>query len=375
MPLEYLGEFEGFNINLNDPDTFGFIEAKIIVPNNILIPLLPFKYRGMTIHPVGSWIGIYFSEELKAVENLGYQIQILKLYKLSKTDLFSEYVNRFFEIKRNSTGSAKFIAKMLLNTLYGYFGRKLTMIDTKNILTKDLGYYLTKYSVFSIININDKISTLLLSNNLDYTLLNELNSEMSIDIQSPFRKVQSNVAIASAVTAYARIAMMRYKLISGINIFYFDTDSIFTDKPISEHLIGDDLGLMKDELNGGIIKKAYFLGIKKYGFVDDSNIVKSVFSGVERNSLTFNEIESIAKGNIILKTISNRFYKDFKSLNISISTSSLSIKFDTFKTLKDNFYYPIKVHISLRNRFSFYERLIISRVRSLINKFKSLIEA
>jgi hypothetical protein len=306
---------------------------------------------------------------------LGYEIQILKLYKFSKEDLFSEYVNKFFEIKRTSSGPTKFIGKMHLNTLYGYFGRKQTMIDTINILTKDLGNYLTKYTVFSIININDKISTILLSNNLDYSLLNELNNEIDTNIQSPFKKVQSNVAIASAVTSYARIAMMKYKLIPGIKIYYFDTDSMFTDKPLPEYLIGDGLGLMKDELKGGIIKKAYFLGIKKYGYIDSNGHTKSVFSGVQRNSLTFNEIESIANGNIIHKTISNRFYKDFRSLDISIKPSSLSIKFDTFKLLKHNIYYPINMEISLRNRFSFYERLIITRIKHLIKKFKNLIES
>jgi hypothetical protein len=112
-------------------------------------------------------IGI-IREELKIVAEMGYNIQILKLYKFSKDDLFSEYVNKFYEIKRISSGPTKFIAKMHLNTLYGYFGRKQTMIETKNILTKNLGEYLTKYSIFSIININEKISTLLLSSNLDY---------------------------------------------------------------------------------------------------------------------------------------------------------------------------------------------------------------
>jgi hypothetical protein len=54
MPLEYLGVFEGFNLDLKDSNTFGFIEAKIVVLDNTLIPLLPFKYKGMTIHPTGS---------------------------------------------------------------------------------------------------------------------------------------------------------------------------------------------------------------------------------------------------------------------------------------------------------------------------------
>jgi hypothetical protein len=374
MPLEYLGEFEGFNLDLNDPDTFGFIEAKITAPKGIEIPLLPLKYKGMTVHPNGTWIGTYFSEELKTVAKYGYKIQILKLYKFSKVDLFTKYIEFFYNIKKNSTGSLRFIAKMHLNTLYGYFGRKLLMIETKNIFNKDLENYITKYSIFSIITINEKISTLLMSSNLDYDLVNELNNVLKIDIVSPFRKVQSNVALASAVTSYARIAMLKYKLIPGIKIFYFDTDSIFTDKPLPNYLIGDDLGLMKDELNGAFIKKAYFLGIKKYGYIDSNNVTHSVFSGVERNSLTWNEIESIANGNIIHKTVSNRFYKDFKSLSIAINISKLSIKFDTFKILKHNIYQPIKINFSLRNKFSFYERLILTRIKIFIRKFKHLIE-
>ena len=163
--------------------------------------------------------------------------------------------------------------------------------------------------------------------------------------------------------------MMKLKILLiklGINIYYFDTDSLFVNKPLPDYLIGDGLGQLKDELKGGYIKKAYFLGIKKYGYIDNNEITKSVFSGVERNSLTFNEIESIAKGEIVHKTVSNRFFKDFKSLDISIKSTTLSIKFDTLKIYKNNVYYPIKINISFRTKISFYERLIISRIRLLI---------
>ena len=37
---------------------------------------------------------------------------------------------------------------------------------------------------------------------------------------------------------------------------------------------------------GKFIKKAYFLGIKKYGYVDSDNVTHSTFSGVEINSLS-----------------------------------------------------------------------------------------
>jgi hypothetical protein len=108
-------------------------------------------------------------------------------------------------------------------------------------------------------------------------------------IKSSNRIVKSNVAIAAAVTAYARIHMIYYKLLPGT--VYTDTDSIFTTDTLSENFIGSELGQMKDELNGKVIQEGLFLGLKKYGFwyLDDFNnkIESSVFAGVKRNSLTF----------------------------------------------------------------------------------------
>ena len=152
----------------------------------------------------------------------------------------------------------------------------------------------------------------------------KLNKNTNLELISNFRSVKSNVAIAAAVTSYARIEMMKLKTLLtslGIKIYYTDTDSLFTDKEIPSFLIGKDLGLLKDELNGGVIKKAYFLGIKKYGYIDDNDNVHSVFSGIERNSLSWNEIESIANGFTIIKESSIRFYKNFSNLNITIKNS------------------------------------------------------
>jgi hypothetical protein len=80
------------------------------------------------------------------------------------------------------------------------------------------------------------------------------------------------------------LKMLLIKL--GIKLYYTDTDSIFTDKEIPDYLVGKDLGQLKDELNGKFIKKGYFLGIKKYGYIDSDNNIHSIFSGVERDSLT-----------------------------------------------------------------------------------------
>jgi hypothetical protein len=52
MPMEFLGEIDGTKVKLEE--VFGFAEAKITTPEDIPIPLLPFKVDNETLHPLGS---------------------------------------------------------------------------------------------------------------------------------------------------------------------------------------------------------------------------------------------------------------------------------------------------------------------------------
>jgi len=71
-----------------------------------------------------------------------------------------------------------------------------------------------------------------------------------------------SIAIASAITAYARIHMSQFKNNSEYNLYYSDTDSAYIDKPLSGDLVNSKvLGLMKLE---NIIEKAIFLAPKVY---------------------------------------------------------------------------------------------------------------
>jgi hypothetical protein len=180
----------------------------------------------------------------------------------------------------------------------------------------------------------------LVENNVNIDILKALNCDLELNLKSPppslpcfagwVGEVKSNVAIAAAVTSFnaARIHMIKYKI--SQSIYYTDTDSIFVDQPLDENEIGKELGLMKDELDGCIIKKAVFLGIKQYGYYyyDKNNIKqeKSVFAGIEHNSLKFNEIEELFNNNIIQKYIPCRFYKSFKDLTITIKSVKITIK-------------------------------------------------
>ena len=376
MPLSIIKKHEDLS-GINLSNFFGFALAEIYCPGPTIIknPVLPYKDEktGKTIFPRGSWTGTYFSEELKAVESLGYSIRLIKGYEYSKEDLFTEYVKHFYEMKRDSEGASRFIAKMHLNTLYGIFGRKKDLIETKVINKDEFKDYLVNRSVKSIVELNNK-AILLLQNNIPVRLLsliNEYTSDLSSgSIQSYLTQVKSNVAIASAITSYARIHMMQYKL-DG-HIFYTDTDSIFTNKPLDLTLIGKDLGLMKDELGGLVIKEAYFLDIKKQGYwyldKKGNRIEKSTIAGIPRNSVSFDEVKSLVKGSVLTRDIDNMFYHDFSKLDIHIKKHKVSISFHPSKKLQGNEYLPPKVNTL--NNFDKIKRMALSYSKRYLAFFK-----
>jgi hypothetical protein len=267
-------------------------------------------------------------------------------YAFTKAKIFKDYVNYFYNIKKKSDGAKRFIAKMHLNQIYGVFGRKLDLLETINIHRNMLPWFLFNRVVSEVITVTPTISTILVKNNLNLSSLSDLNEELKINLKSSQYPVKSNVAIAAAVTSYARIHMMQFKLED--TIAYTDTDSIFTTAKLQDHMVGKELGQMKDELNGCIIKEAYFLDIKKYGYyyLDKNGVIKnsSVFSGIDRDSLTFDEVRNIFNGVVLTKTSKERFVKTFKTLQIKVITINISINFNPFKELLDNVYQPVTVH-------------------------------
>jgi hypothetical protein len=101
-----------------------------------------------------------------------------------------------------------------------------------------------------------------MSSNLDFYLINEIKSDTGLELIYNFRNIKFHVGIAAAVTSYPRIEMLEFKTLPAIKIYYTDIESIIIEGNIPPELIGEDLSQMKDELGGGILKKAYILGIK-----------------------------------------------------------------------------------------------------------------
>ena len=131
---------------------------------------------------------------------------------------------------------------------------------------------------------------------------------------------------------------------------------------------------MKDELSGGIISKAYFLGIKKYGYqCNDKD--HSVISGVPRNSISFNEIKNIFMGTPLTVNIQSRFYKNNRDMSISIKNTNVTIDNKQNKQLINNNYSPIVVNINnsiFKMKYLNYLSYILNRIKITLNRIITL---
>ena len=96
-----------------------------------------------------------------------------------------------------------------------------------------------------------------------------------------------------------------------------------------------------------LVDRAYFIGIKQYGYTykdqDGNKQDKSIWAGVTRDTIPFEIIESIAKGNTHKVLAENRFYRDLVNLNILIKDVEITLKDNKEKILLKNNYLPNSV--------------------------------
>lgn len=266
----------------------------------------------------------------------------------------------------------KNIAKLHLNTLYGMFGRKLDTLTSIAATPSEQYEIVSKYPVKNWIEINKNLKLFLVHTNIDFDLIHSSNEVLGIDLlMQSSQKVNSNVAIAAAITAYARIVLMKYKNIDGLDIYYSDTDSIFTNKELPASMVGDGIGLMKDELAGGFVQEAYFFGVKKYAYIDQQGSIKTIFSGVPRNSLTWEEVLRLANHETVRKMLPIQFHKTIERLEISFKLNKyVNVKWLSNKKLVDNKYQHIHINEMDNSYLDTIKNIFIGKIRKFITMFK-----
>lgn len=208
----------------------------------------------------------------------------------------------------------------MLNSLYGLFGRGHSNIKPYYISTDKYISANANREIITEIQINNKLSLILVDADKLSNVADVLRGEVEINCSDFNLPIKSNVAIAAAVTAYARIHMT--PLLLNDSVLYSDTDSIFASESFPSELLGTKIGQLKDELKGFTIDEAYFLGHKQYGYTykdwDGSKIDKSVWAGVTRDTLSFNDIAWLAKGNALQKIAKDRFFRKLSDLSINV---------------------------------------------------------
>lgn len=286
---------------------FGFVYVEVTSPNDMFIPFIPVKHNNKTIIPLGTWKGWYFSEELKYAESLGYKIKPLGYaYEFEKGKPFNEFVNHFYDIKKNSTTPAeRTLAKLFLNSLYGKFGLSDMVYEIK------------------VLDANESLNLIKNDNHIEAIIEpDELDSNLGLYLIKYHDKKPSfhNVAIASAITAYSRIEIDKYKRIPDNKCYYSDTDSVFLEKPLDYNLINNEIGGMKLEDN---IKYAVFLGSKTYGYINNDNKEVIKIKGFNSNKMNFDKLTLLLDPNMSFNINSEIFKRTSTNINILNLTKKL----------------------------------------------------
>jgi len=267
--------FEG-NIRKVEPDAIGFFYCKITSTKYLEHPILQRRIKtdnGMrSIAGLGSWEGWIFSGEMVNAMKFGYEFEILRGYQFEPgNNIFTDYVETLFNLRTNypKTNPLNYIGKLLLNSLYGKFGMRNEITDVKvfdcsNPVNQDA--FNQTFTLWA-----ESIKDHLTINNYQILVRNKLHSYKYNDDDETYHGMDTNIAIASAITAYARVHMSEFKNNPLFKLYYTDTDNIVVDKPLPEKYIGKNLGQMKLE---NIIKRAVFLAPKVYGLVTvDGNVI------------------------------------------------------------------------------------------------------
>jgi len=116
------------------PDALGFFYVKVIAPVDLKEPIIQTHINNTTMSPLGTWEMMIYSEEMHNAIKYGYKFEILRGYYFDSRDIiFKDYMTELYYLKLDYDKShpMNFIAKILMNSLYGRFGMDDNFSDTK----------------------------------------------------------------------------------------------------------------------------------------------------------------------------------------------------------------------------------------------------
>lgn len=269
------GHFENQDLS----NLFGFIEAYVITPEGMNRPFLPLrdKKTNTLFFPTGDFVGVYYSEELKYAQGLGYKIVPIRGYLFEKKPSpFNNFITTLYEerVKANKRGDTAmgYVYKLFMNSLYGRFG--IQAESTITIICDKRKYESMLYKK----NFSEafKLSE-------EYYLVSYIsNKAHGLDTDWNPPRI-SAVQLSAAITACSRIFM--YKFISREDCYYTDTDSAVLGSPLEEEFLSStELGKFKLENK---VEEGYFLAPKSYALKTDHDDPIVKYKGAAKSAVDF----------------------------------------------------------------------------------------
>lgn len=243
----------------------------------------------------------------------GYRFEIFEGYLFEKNYIFTKYIDVLYRMKTlyDSSDPKYYIAKLLMNSLYGRFG--LNPVEEDVEIVSDA---ISEEIIASKKNV--KVIPLLSGNVI---VSYEKSSEDGINISN------ISVPIASAIAAYSRIAMSQHIVKYMENLYAIDTDGIKTSSQLSPSDVDNkELGKFKYEFTfneavfpapkvyGGLLRKPY----KKYS----SELVK--IKGL-KNPIPYFIFKSIQNQNFNLVIPQEKWRRDISKSTIIVTNEPYTL--------------------------------------------------
>jgi len=253
-----------------DKSNLGIYQAIATAPTRLHIPCLGVVRDGKFIFPVGKFEGYWTNAEIEYAISQGYQFKIKKGYVFpEKRMLFKNFIDDLYSIRLTAAKNSvsDIIAKLLMNSSYGRFG----MDHEKENIGFEMKEGVEEYQILKIGNRNVQL------------------------YKEPITlRTFSHVGIAAFVTSYARIYMHKMFKDLGEELYYTDTDSLFTTRKLPSN---KGLGGLKLENE---FASAVFLLPKTYfarGFAK-SKIAMKGFDRKKIQDFTLDDFRNALEGDL-----------------------------------------------------------------------------
>lgn len=196
--------------------------AKVIVHTNI--PCVPLRMNDRLCFPIGTFTTTLCTPELRLLEESGQSFEVIRYNIYEAKEIFKSYVDTLYELRKSFVKQGneqyQYFCKLLMNSLYGKFGQRNTSWTNEG----DDGTFDTR------------MTTVIDAVKKETKTVKIINGEWFVEGEM-LEAFDSFVAISAFVTSYSRACLWRFIVKAGIeNVYYMDTDSLFTNKQGYENL-------------------------------------------------------------------------------------------------------------------------------------------